>query len=153
MKKGYGIGLSALVLCLTGIPAAECSGGMVLAENGKARMCVVADAAEMNRIYPAVYPCKLFETAVKDFRKHLSLATGGDFAELFMEDRRDTSLILQLNRLETVSRRRIEIELGALQQACEGISTGNKVECFVVSKLVVLRAFVRCLERELAPER
>ena len=80
MKKGYGIGFSALVLCLTGISAAECSGGMVLAENGKARMCVVADAAEMNRIYPAVYPCKLFETAVNDFKKHLSLATGGDFS-------------------------------------------------------------------------
>lgn len=63
------------------------------------------------------------------------------------------SLVACLNRLETVSRRRIEIELGALQQACEGISPGSKVECFVVDKLVVLRAFVRCLERELAPER
>lgn len=36
-----------------------------------------------------------------------ALATGGDFAELFMEDRRDTSLILQLNRLETVNSGRI----------------------------------------------
>ncbi len=36
-----------------------------------------------------------------------ALATGGDFAELFMEDRRDTSLVLQLNRLETVNSGRI----------------------------------------------
>ena len=28
-----------------------------------------------------------------------ALSTGADFAELFMEDRRDTSLVLQLNRL------------------------------------------------------
>lgn len=36
-----------------------------------------------------------------------ALSTGADFAELFMEDRRDTSLILQLNRLETVNSGRI----------------------------------------------
>ena len=36
-----------------------------------------------------------------------ALSTGADFAELFMEDRRDTSLVLQLNRLETVNYGRI----------------------------------------------
>jgi len=36
-----------------------------------------------------------------------ALATGGDFAEIFLEDRRDQSLILQDNRLETVNSGRI----------------------------------------------
>lgn len=61
------------------------------------------------------------------------------------------SLVSCLGRLETVSYRRVKMELNALLQACEGISTGNKVECFVVSKLVVLRAAIFCLAREMAP--
>ena len=61
------------------------------------------------------------------------------------------SLVACLNRLETVSYRRVKMELNALLQACEGISTGNKVECFVVGKLVVLRAAIFCLAREMAP--
>ena len=36
-----------------------------------------------------------------------ALATGGDFAELFLEDRRDNTLVLQSNRLETVNSGRI----------------------------------------------
>lgn len=36
-----------------------------------------------------------------------ALSTGGDFAEIFLEDRRDQSLILQDNRLETVHSGRI----------------------------------------------
>ena len=36
-----------------------------------------------------------------------ALSTGGDFAEIFLEDRRDHSLILQDNRLETVNSGRI----------------------------------------------
>ena len=36
-----------------------------------------------------------------------ALETGGDFAELFMEDRRDTSLVMHSNRLETVTSGRI----------------------------------------------
>ena len=36
-----------------------------------------------------------------------ALATGGDFAEIFMEDRRDHVLVLQDNRLETINSGRI----------------------------------------------
>ena len=36
-----------------------------------------------------------------------ALSTGGDFAEIFMEDRRNNSLILQDNRLETINSGRI----------------------------------------------
>ena len=46
-----------------------------------------------------------------------ALATGGDFAELFMEDRRDTSLVLQLNRLETINSGRIHGAGGACMWA------------------------------------
>ena len=56
-----------------------------------------------------------------------------------------------LKTLQTASRRRMRIELNAQQDACEDVSQNGKVERCVVGKLVVLRAFVRCLERELAP--
>ena len=32
-----------------------------------------------------------------------ALSTGGDFAEIFLEDRRDHVLVLQDNRIETVT--------------------------------------------------
>ena len=36
-----------------------------------------------------------------------ALATGGDFAEIFLEDRRNNTLVLQDNRLEMVNSGRI----------------------------------------------
>lgn len=38
---------------------------------------------------------------------NLALSTGGDFAEIFLEDRRNNTLVLQNNRLETVNSGRI----------------------------------------------
>ena len=38
---------------------------------------------------------------------NIALSTGGDFAEIFLEDRRDNVLVLQDNRLETVNSGRI----------------------------------------------
>ena len=36
-----------------------------------------------------------------------ALSTGGDFAEIFLEDRRDNVLVLQDNRMETINSGRI----------------------------------------------
>lgn len=48
-----------------------------------------------------------------------ALSTGGDFAEIFMEDRRNQSLLLQSNRLETVNSGRLH---GAGVRVYHGLS-------------------------------